>query len=330
MRRWYLLRVAPATREVRQLSVMGRRRRGVALSLLLVAEAAWAASIDGTIDSMNGGALQARLQSIATDRAKHYDCQISIGVQTSNSALTASSDSNEDARFVWGSVTKLLTGSAILRAVERGQLKSLDVRAAPLLDPALKAIGLGSMKDLFGPISALITVRHLGSMRSGVPDYDTAKPWPRPPKDPFRAMVYAAPSVEWDPAEILNVSWVAKGKLDFLPGTNTRYSSTNFVLLGLLLATLDPSAASWDAYDQATALDALPTARRKVRACRRGRCTRMRMDATTRGAPPGTSHTWSYTRRYIASPPPQSAARLLVYQRLSGTRDSGHCTTPTA
>ena len=51
------------------------------------------------------------------------------------------------------------------------------------------------------------------------PDFDTAKPWPRPPMDPFRAMCYAKPAREWAPVDLLNVSWVATGKLDFLPGT---------------------------------------------------------------------------------------------------------------
>jgi len=100
-------------------------------------------------------------------------------------------------------------------------------------------------------------------MKSGVPDYDTAKPWPRPPTDPFRAMVYATPGKEWDPVDILNVSWVATGALDFFPGFRTSYSSTNFVLLGLLLAHLS-KAPSWDAYDQLSTLDALPPARRQL------------------------------------------------------------------
>jgi CubicO group peptidase (beta-lactamase class C family) len=33
-------------------------------------------------------------------------------------------------------------------------------------------------------------------------------------------------------------SWVATGSLEFTPGEQTQYSSTNFVLLGLLLAQL--------------------------------------------------------------------------------------------
>ena len=73
-------------------------------------------------------------------------------------------------------------------------------------------------------------------MSSGVPDYDTAKPYPRPPKDPFRAEVYASPAREYPPALLINQSWVATGSLEFPPGSYTDYSSTNFGLLGFILA----------------------------------------------------------------------------------------------
>ena len=83
--------------------------------------------------------------------------------------------------------------------------------------------------------------------------------------DKFRAMVYSAPAREWDPKEILNLTWVATGRLEtLLPGIRTSYSSTNFVLLGLLLAGL-AKAPTWDALDQGgAAMDALPAARRKL------------------------------------------------------------------
>ena len=212
--------------------------------------------------ALDPAALTARLKAIAADRGDHYKCKIGIGVQSSTLSLAATSDGDVDERFVWGSVTKLLTGSGILRQVEKGNLK-LDGPAAPHIDPVLSALGLGSMVELFGEEAAKISAHHLGAMQSGVPDYDTAKPWPRPPTDPFRAQVYASPSTEWDPVNILNVSWVKTGSLDFTPGTKTKYSSTNFVLLGLLLSNLDHKA-SWDQYNQLSALDALPTSRRAM------------------------------------------------------------------
>ena len=58
-------------------------------------------------------------------------------------------------------------------------------------------------------------------------------------------------------------SWVATGSLEFTPGERTQYSSTNFVLLGLLLAQLT-GARAWDAYEQRALLEPLPAARRAL------------------------------------------------------------------
>ena len=52
-----------------------------------------------------------------------------------------------------------------------------------------------------------------------------------------------------------------KGKLEFEPGAHWAYSSTNFVLAGLLLARLS-NATRWDAYGQAALLSPLPAQRR--------------------------------------------------------------------
>ena len=72
--------------------------------------------------------------------------------------------------------------------------------------------------------------------------------------------MYAEPSVEFTPARLLNVSWVANGTLDFAPGSSTSYSSTNFVLLGVLLASLSDVSA-WDDLNQGDVFEVLPRTR---------------------------------------------------------------------
>ena len=62
-------------------------------------------------------------------------------------------------------------------------------------------------------------------------------PSPSPPPPPYPPTSPAStptPAAGPDPLQ----SWVATGSLKFTPGEKTRYSSTNFVLLGLLLAQL--------------------------------------------------------------------------------------------
>ena len=63
------------------------------------------------------------------------------------------------------------------------------------------------------------------------------------------ATIYANASEDFTPPLLLSVPWVATGALDWMPGTKQDYSSTNFVLLGLILA-YHSGADSWDQYDQ--------------------------------------------------------------------------------
>ena len=98
-------------------------------------------------------------------------------------------------------------------------------------------------------------------MKSGIPDFDTAKPWgPDGPVDPLRATIYKNPTHCYSPADLLSVPWVHTKNLTFAPGScpphhGNCYSSTNFVLLGLLLAHhQDPkSSAIWKDYNQSKA-----------------------------------------------------------------------------
>jgi len=100
------------------------------------------------------------------------------------------------------------------------------------------------------------------AMRSGVPDYDTASPSGRGAGDVLRADAYAHPARCLTPPQLLNLSWVRTGKLQFKPGACDRekyfncYSSSNFVLLGLLLAQ-HVTAPDWHSYHQEDALSAV-------------------------------------------------------------------------
>lgn len=141
-------------------------------------------------------------------------------------------------KFPWGSITKMSTGAAIMQLAANGTL-NLDEPVHARVDAMFETLHYGvgfNMASLFGPHAKDITTRHLATMRSGVPDFDTAKPYPLPPTDSFRAQVYANPGRDYTPRELIDVPWVRTGKLDFPPGTKQAYSSTNFVLLGMVLA----------------------------------------------------------------------------------------------
>ena len=93
--------------------------------------------------------------------------------------------------------------SAALRGISVPTLLiwGADDPVAPLVDPYLAHLmragaqpkqNFTSLRELFGPGVDAVTVRQLLAMESGIPDFDTAKPWPKP-LDPLRAALYARP-----------------------------------------------------------------------------------------------------------------------------------------
>ena len=207
--------------------------------------------------------LQKAMQTVVDAKAEQYKCAISAAVRLHNgtevAAVAGDKDYNKkipasvDDKFVWGSVTKTVTGSSIMRAAQDGLLKLTD-SIVPHIDPLLKkmaakdsSMNFSSLEEIFGPKVKDVTIDNLARMRSGIPDYDTATV-KNPPTDSFRALCYNNSGHDYTPQEILGVSWVAKGHLDFDPNTKYSYSSTNFVLLGLVLAQLYNE--TWETFDQ--------------------------------------------------------------------------------
>ena len=145
-------------------------------------------------------------------------------------------------RYLFGSGTKPVTATAVLRLMEAGAL-SLDDPVSKHVDPVLKAANGTSMVGLFGSEAAAVTVGHLLHMQSGLPDFDTKT---------LDDAILLDGSAEWPPYAILHVaaSQIVAGKLHFTPGTRVEYSSTNFVMAGLVLLAHSPDAANdWKKLD---------------------------------------------------------------------------------
>eukprot|EP00039_Didymoeca_costata_P030505 m.29934 g.29934 ORF g.29934 m.29934 type:complete len:438 (-) comp8152_c0_seq2:60-1373(-) len=235
------------------------------------------------IPATQAGDFADTLQKILQYEGNKYNCSLSVSVfaPTHNINITEtigtvsmSKDApttEADDVFIWGSITKVTTGVAILRQIQKGNLK-LDDKMHKFVDPQLRrmkemnpSLNYSSCEDLFGPEANNVTIYELASMRSGIPDFDTAKPANPPNKsvDSFRQFVFDHPSHDFEPPELLGLNWVHTGKLLWTPGTYQDYSSTNFVLLGLVLANLT-NATSWDTYSQSSffppdLLDSLPS-----------------------------------------------------------------------
>lgn len=145
--------------------------------------------------------------------------------------------------FAMGSTTKMYTAAAILRLVDAGEI-GLDDKATPLFDELWTKLNNGaSIVESLGPQIKEVTVRHLLNMQSGIPDFDNSA---------SRAYQFGHPNEDLGPVKEL--SFLKKGQ-SFVcpPGTCASYSSSNYELLGLILAQ-QAGAQSWDEYKQATGL----------------------------------------------------------------------------
>ena len=149
-------------------------------------------------------------------------------------------------RYAWGSTTKPYTATLVLQLLQRGAIGTLDDSAAAHINPYLRAISANAsdLYELFAePAGAMraVTVRHLLQMQSGIQEFDDpfVRQWQN--ADEHRAADY---SPEW-------VLRTMNRTFSFAPGSSGGYSSTNYVLLGLLAARY-AGAADWDRLDQAS------------------------------------------------------------------------------
>lgn len=112
-----------------------------------------------------------------------------------------------DTIFRIGSVTKQFTAAAIMKLVERGEVL-LD-------DPVAKYL------PNFDTAGRTVTIRQLLNQTSGIPNY-TAQPG-------------FAKVMQFDSTEEEVLKLVSGVPFDFDPGTNWRYSNTNYFLLGMIV-----------------------------------------------------------------------------------------------
>ena len=226
-------------------------------------------------------ALAARMPSVLASASAHCNQSamswsfLSVVDGTALSVSAGLSDrrkntsSTSDDMFAWGSATKVLTASAMMRLVDAG-LISLNDTAIEHADPFLRRItaNQSNLVTLLGPRMRNVTVGMLLGMKSGLRDYDTPT---------LRAYQNSHPHLDMGPVRVLHdfanrtdcghtsCQWQCD------PGTCGAYSSTNYVIAGLILAHHASSRpVSWDAYDQRASLP--PTLPERMAFPVRGTC----------------------------------------------------------
>lgn len=135
-----------------------------------------------------------------------------------------------DAPFRVASITKLFVATVVLQLVEEGRLR-LD-------DPLTRHVPGYPRGDR-------ITIRHLLSHTSGVPDYGLTTG--------FGPRLLAERERRWHTDEVLGL--VAGARPDFPPGADHRYSNTGYLLLGKVIDAV--TGSTWAAEVRRRVIDPL-------------------------------------------------------------------------
>jgi len=154
--------------------------------------------------------------------------------------------------YVWGSTTKMFTGAAVLQLVDAGRVALTDAITLHI-DPILVHLCGKTLMQHFGEAIKAVQIQHLLHMTSGIADYDG---------ESYARAQFANRSKDFSPVEI--ISNYVSTNLTYTPGTMQSYCSTNYILLGLVLANhyhKNGSTWSWQGYDQ---LSVIPGALQKA------------------------------------------------------------------
>jgi len=128
------------------------------------------------------------------------------------------------------SITKLYTAAAVMRLYENGKIALDDPIAKYLPQDLIKGIHVFEGKDYTGKL----TIRHLLSHTSGLPDYYTEKG--QDGKNLFEKIV-DNPEHLWSAEETIALARDSL-KPHFSPGDSVFYSDTNYQLLGKIIETV--------------------------------------------------------------------------------------------
>lgn len=205
--------------------------------------------------------LEAALSRVAEQMATKYNMSIAVAFHSPDAVFsvaagytdaglgmgTRSRPAHPHDMYVWGSTTKMFTAPAVLQLVGRG-IVSLTDPIAMHVDPLLVQLNGTRLADHFGhPINS-VHVEHLLHMTSGIADYDDGA---------FAEDQLTHRAKAFGPVEILGK--YVRPSLLFAPGQRQQYCSTNYILLGLILARYSHRIGtpwSWQAYDQLTVIPA--------------------------------------------------------------------------
>lgn len=200
--------------------------------------------------------LQQQLDAVvAYYKAIYPDLTMSFAWKDNDRELTVASGVSRAATpedtFLYGSGTKPLTATAVLRLVDAGLLGA-DEPVVTYLDPYLRSHNRPTLAEYFGEAVKNATVVDLVRMSSGIRDFEDDYS--------FDVWVLGNGSRFWDyPYDAMNfavsdTNTQGGPPLYFEPGNGTAYSSTGYVIAGLLLAAVLQPQQDWYDFDLGSAI----------------------------------------------------------------------------
>lgn len=201
--------------------------------------------------------LKTVVQQVADELSALYNMSLAIAYHAPEAAFavaagftdaglglgTPTRAAQPDDAYVFGSITKMFTAPAVLQLVEQGVVHLTDP-ITKHVDPLLFHLSGKHLEDRFGKDIHDVQVQHCLHMTSGLADYDG---------DLFTTAQFKNRTKAFGPDEII-LNYV-NATLQFPAGRQQSYCSTNYILLGLLLARHFHDSRqtwSWQGYDQRT------------------------------------------------------------------------------
>lgn len=212
----------------------------VALASLLTA---------GRFASTDGSSLQSELQDMLNQLAtssniglqlgwKSADESFSIGAGSVTNPGESSRTISPDDTFNYGSGTKAVVATAVMRMADAGKLKLSD-KVSTYVDPYLKRNNGTTLEQLYGAGLAEATVLQVIRMEAGIPDFEG------------RADNIDNEALHSDGEVFPPYSWMraAAGRAVCSPGACSSYSSTSYEVAGLLLAAVQKPGGDYNDLD---------------------------------------------------------------------------------
>jgi len=199
------------------------------------------------------------LQDVAQYESEKYNCSVIVAVKSKDFEFAVSRGTSNfetgrlasvDDKVIWGSNTKPFTGYILLTLADKGIIKLTD-KIVDWINPFFKRMKhhhpemtFSTLEDIYGLNITMVTINDLATMTLGVADFDTDENG----MDPSRAVFYAQPDKYYSPLDILLT-------FDYAYEMSEHYSSTNFILLGFIIAAAT-GKETWEEFHQAEYLPA--------------------------------------------------------------------------